>query len=141
MVNVTGTVKLPFEVEVNAICPEYVPTANETVGFTVTVITSGVVQQLAPDLEMVSHEPPVVVVAVAVKVKFVLVLTTVSTWGSGLVPANGLVKDTEGTCAKVCACEEPHSERANITMRSGRRKVLPFCGVWLIILRSIPELL
>jgi hypothetical protein len=75
MVSVTGMVRLPLEVEVKAICPWYVPTAKETVGFTDAVSTSGVLQQLVPDFETVSHAPPVDVVAVALNVKFAPVLT------------------------------------------------------------------
>jgi hypothetical protein len=66
-------------------------------GFTVTVITLGVLQQLLPELAIVSQEPPVVVVAVALKVKLVLVLTMLRIWGSGFAPPKGLVKASAGT--------------------------------------------
>lgn len=103
IVSDTGIVRLPFEVEVREICPWYVPTAKETVGLTETVITSGVVQQLVPDLEIVSHAPPVDVVALAVKVKFVPVLVTVMICGREFAPPNGFVKASAGICEKVCA--------------------------------------
>src|SRR5215469_4654975 len=100
MVNVTGTVRLPCEVVVKAICPVYVPTASETSGFTVTVMTLGVVQQFVPEFAIVSHEPPVLVVAVALKVKFVPLLIAVMICGRGLAPPNGLVNARAGMGSK-----------------------------------------
>ena len=66
-------------------------------------MTSGVVQQLVPDLDMVNQDPPVDVVAVAVNVKFAPVLVTVMTWGKGLAPPNGFVNARAGIWEKVCA--------------------------------------
>src|SRR5581483_501701 len=117
-------VRLPLDVEVSAICPWYVTTAKAISGFTVTVSTSGVVQQVTPDLEIESHAPPVVVVAVAVKLKFAPVLTAVMTWGRGLAPPNGLVNASAGIWVNVWAlvtlAVASIQQATNITKRMAR---------------------
>jgi hypothetical protein len=103
MVKVTGIVRFPWVVVVKAICPKYAPSTSETTGLTMTRMVSGVVQQFDPEFTMDNHDPPVLVVAEALKLKSVPVLTMVRICGSGFAPPKDLVNASAGTCLKVCA--------------------------------------
>src|SRR5690242_12220462 len=65
-------------------------------------MASGVVQHRVPALLTVSHAPPLPVTATELKLTFTLelslVLMTDRIWGSGLAPANGIVKLIGLTC-------------------------------------------
>ena len=63
----------------------------------------GVLQHSPPEGVIVSQLPPVVVDGVALKVKFVPVLATPTTCGSGFAPPATVVNDSAGTVWKVCA--------------------------------------